>query len=293
MTNIPTAPDSDRWKPLNKGFAPDMEVLTEHGFISFNDLNNPDLLGEELPFNGKQSKHPGVDIIHQPYSIRATGENFPRVATVDPKSGVVTYLKPSRFIMTTAVRRLVRLKGRNLDIICSDYADLLVANHYARRFEFVLATVPASIKFPEARYRIINRFNQNLHGDYVPREGLQADFSNTLQLLPYKHASWFQIATRYPYPKVLDPSTGRRVAPDAVRTELPTFNLDIAPHHTMIVRLGRGENPSPSDHFVGMPIVVGDGFDKTQIALERLAAARPKFPSLTRPSLGITQRAGN
>ena len=269
----PVAPDLGRWKPVIRAYPENMEVLTEHGFLSLRDLHNSSILGKELPFNGRQISPPMIPMKELDWNQWETNEDFPLVASVNPLSGEVTYVKPSAFQMFNYTgEKLINVKAKGVDILTTVFADLLLKPKYARGWKFILADNLALNKASNATQFLINKFSQDLYGDYVPLEGLKALLDTPITLYPSKHVKYKNIWDIFSYPKVLDAS-GKMVSVDRVRNEVICYSLVIPGHHNMIVRRERKDN-NPRTLWVGSPVVVGDGSDKSLVRINAIKKGR-------------------
>jgi hypothetical protein len=265
----PVKADGARWKPVVRAFPENMEVLTEHGFMKFSDLCNTSLLGAELPFEGSKNAAPFLPMTQMDWNQWATGSDFPLLATVDPVSGSVSYVKPERLLKFSYTGKLVHVKAKGLDFYSTLFADLFVRPLYGRGFKFVLADNVFRDRSSSSSYAFTNKFNQDLYGEYVPLEGLKALMGNPITVRPLKHVRLKKIWEVFAY-MVRDSQSARMVKADRARTEVDCFNVVVGPHHNIIVRLARKDN-NPRTLWVGSPVVVGDALDKSIV---RVAAVR-------------------
>jgi hypothetical protein len=151
---------------------------------------------------------------------------------------------------------------------------LWLKGKYQRDYKFVLAENVARNKAPNSYYFLIDKFNQDLYGDYEPQENLYADINSPITVKPSTHSKWEKIEKLYEY-TTMDPQTGRMVKSDRVRREVEVFNIDIEPYHTLIVRRSKPRVPrDPFRPWVGNPVVVGDGSDKSLIRVEKIHNTR-------------------
>lgn len=247
-----------------------MEVLTEHGFMLFRDLHNMSLLGDELPFAGSRNVAPTFEMKPLDWVQWATGEDFPALATMDPASGAVTYVKPTRFMMFRYTGKLIHFKAKGVSVFSTMFADVFVKPRYGRQYKFVLADEVLGDRTSSSSYFILQRFSHELYGEYVPQTGLSVLLASPLTLRPKAHVSYKKIWDVFKY-EVRDAS-GRKVAVDRVRTEVDVYNVDIAPYHNLIVRLAR-KDENVRTPWVGSPVVVGDGSDKSLIRIAAVRAA--------------------
>jgi hypothetical protein len=263
----PTVPDRGRWKPVVRAFPEDTEVLTEHGFLPLRDLHNMSLLGDEVLFNGNTNALPMIPMKDQEFQQWAVADDFPLIGTVDPVSGVVSYVKASMFMMYNYTDKLIHIKAKGVDILSSRFADFFLKPKYSRGFKFVLADNVGLNKDTSATFFLLDKYNQDLYGEYVPREGLAASLTSPITLYPGKHVTFKNIWDFFKY-SARDAS-GKTVAVDRVRTEVTCYSLDVAPYHTLVIRRGR-KNNNPRTLWVGSPVVVGDGSDKSLIRINAI-----------------------
>lgn len=265
----PVTPDARRQRPVTRAFPEGTEVLTEHGFYLFEDLLNDDLFESEV-------QHEGTGLPQSwkanelPYTLYKPNASFPRVASVNPKSGEVLYVAPSLFRTFVYDGFLSHVKMKGVDILTTRYADLLLKGKYGREWGFQLADNVSRSK-GTAHYFLLDKFNQDLYGEYEPRQNLQVRMDAPITLIPAKHALWKKIDDVFPYYST--DASGRRLKIDRVRTDITTFNLDVEPFHTLIIRRGR-KNNNPRTPWVGNPVVVGDGSDKSVARFQKLLALK-------------------
>lgn len=215
LPQSPVAPDSGRWKPVQRGVGEGFELLTEWGWVDFdvlyevgvsggtvNDLLvlRPSLLegfvasvrhlsvgvesrwgvapvegleyglydtgfvgvrqgvplmevlgdgrvqarlsaplfGDALPFKGNGRGVAGFGVRFDDWERWVTGGGFPRVASVNPVSGDVFFVKPLHFIWSNYSGKLLRLKMTGVDLLSTLFTDYWVRPKYGRFWKFVL-----------------------------------------------------------------------------------------------------------------------------------------------------------
>lgn len=280
--------DAGRWSPIPRGYPEGMEVLTEYGFIDFRLLFSGDYLGEAVPFvidKPAVLKTPNGDIEWGQWKCK---DNFPRVASVNPYTGDIDFIRPVRFSFWNYRGRIVHMKGRSLDLLATMEADLWLKARYTRGWKFIPARRTVEQRKFKTHFFINNKYNENLYGDYVPstlyeptleemREyGFNAEerglmksevrprFKYPYPIYPEKHTKGRLIKNVYDYYE-LD-NEGKKVFAALERREVPVYNLDVPPNHLIIVRRGKLKD-NPTALYPGSPCVVGDGIDKSLIRL--------------------------
>jgi hypothetical protein len=178
-----------------------------------------------------------------------------------------SYVHPQLFRVFTYDGFLSHIKMKGVDILSTRYADLFLKGKYGRDWRFTLAD---NVSRAAAQYYLVDKFNQDLYGEYAPRENLAARLDTPITLLPEKHAHWRKINDLFPY--VGRNEAGHKVATDIVRREIETFNVDVEPYHTIIIRRARKDN-NPRTPWIGNPVVVGDGSDKSLMRFDRIRTA--------------------
>ncbi len=96
------------------------------------------LFGEVLPFIGNGRAIGGYGIRVDGWERYSIGAGFPRVATVNPLSGDVFFVRPLHFIWTDYQEKLVWLKMKGVDLLSSLFSDYWVKPKYGRFWKFVL-----------------------------------------------------------------------------------------------------------------------------------------------------------
>lgn len=301
----PATPDSGRWKPVQRAFPEGTEVLTESGWVDFRFLYNAELLGEEIPFIGNGRKQPGFQMNELLWGQWATKPSFPRLATANPVSGDIVFVRPSRFIYYNYSGRLAHLKMKGVDILTTLFADMWLKPRYGRAWKFVLADDVIRNSHSSANYQLLNKFNHDMYGMWNPQpllgastqldiigvnkkpvealtSSLKAFVDAPITVYPKKHAKRERIWNFYSYNYVAE--DGTYVEVDRIKTDVPCFNVDIDPYHNLIIRRGRKDN-NPRTLWIGGPVVVGDGSDKSVLRIEgtRGAALGGGSYSIIRP----------
>lgn len=284
--------DAGRWSPIPRGYPEGMEILTEYGFIDFRLLFNAEYLGEPVPF-----------VLDKPAVLKTLNgdiewgqwkcnNNFPRVASVNPYTGDVDFARPVRFSYWNYRGRIVHIKGRSIDFLATMEADIWLKARYVRGWKFI----PARRMVEQRRYKthffINNKYNENLYGDYVPHTLREANQSEVLEFgynAEYRGLMKSELRPRFKYPYPIYPekhtrgrlikhvydyyqldNEGNKVYAALERKEVPAYNLDVPPHHLIIVRRGKTKNNATAIP-LGSPCVVGDGIDKSLIRLLALS----------------------
>lgn len=300
----PATPDSGRWKPVQRGYPEGTEVLTELGWVSFDALYSQEYLSEAVPFVGNGRALPGFAPKDLQWGQWAVNGVFPRLATVNPVSGDIVFVRPSKFIYYLYDGRLAHVKMKGVDILSTLFTDLWLKPKYGRTWKFVLADDVIRNNHSSANYMMINKFSHDMYGWWSPERELlgevalpvvgvgepvpgvastlKAFVESPITVYPRKHAKRERVWSFYEYVSFTD--SGERVVADRVRTEVPCFNVDIAPYHNLIIRRGRKDD-NPRTLWVGGPVVVGDGSDKSVLRVEgtRGAALGGGSYSILRP----------
>lgn len=286
VPDVPVTPDSGRWKPVVRGFGEGVEVLGEFGWVSLGSFLGSDVLGGLVPFRGNGYRVGGFGVGDSVFGQWRVGGCFPRLASVDPVSGGVVFVRPSLFQWFDYDGWLVSVKGRGVDFVCSLFTDLWVHPRYGRGFKFV----PAGdvVRNRNGRYGLLNKFGVDLYGDFVPRvdpvervvgsglggepvvglgSGLSVELGRPFVLEPGKHVKRVRVWDKYGFERVWDDVLGREVKVDRVRDSVGVFNVVLPPFHNFVVRWGR-VNDNPRTPWVGGPVVVGDGLDKSLLRVD-------------------------
>lgn len=318
----PGVPDELKWQPVMRGFPSDVEVLTDAGWVLFEDLYRAGLFGvkggsgplfeAELDWSqdhkplrenwaGNKTKHQlPYDFAHHKeidFSKFRVGSSFPRVATLSPDhlvrsrglSGNLVFVTPmfaTRF--TYENLQLVWLKKRGVDLAVPRYTDLFVKNKFQSRWVFGVADDFCVTRKVSGAYKmVVNRYEPRgvLSGSPSGRKLVELSSAGELKaLMGDEFPARFKFGTSdskrarvwdvYPFPPVRDAASGRYVVNPVKNTGVECYNLVLPPgsSHTLIVRRkGKfvdGENPRTE--WVGFPVVVGDGYDKNLIEVDRL-----------------------
>jgi hypothetical protein len=310
LPTAPVTPDSGRWKPVQRGFPERTEVLTEFGWIDFASFYSSDFLGEAISFKGNGRNTPGYVPKDLEWGQWRTLDSFPRLASVNPSTGDVVFIRPKRFIYYLYNGRLFHLKMKGVDLLSTLHADLWLKPKYGRSWKFVLADDTVRNIHGSANYMLLNKFNRDMYGMWSPErdvtndvllpsvngssiEALQSDIKCFLDapiiVYPKKHVKRRRIWDFFFYES--KDAEGRVVKADRVRVDVPCFNVDIAPYHNLIVRRGRKDD-NPRTLWVGGPVVVGDGLDKSELRVAGVLGAsanggssysplRPDFRSIS------------
>lgn len=289
LPDAPTAPDSGRWKPVQRAYPEGTEVLTELGWLPFASLYNSDYLGQPIPFIGNGRALPGYTPKELQWGQWATLEAFPSLGTVNPVTGEIVFIQPSRFIYYNYEGRLAHIKMKGVDILSTLFADLWLKPKYGRNWKFVLGDDVIRNNHPSANYLMINKYNRDMYGYYNPASDITGEtllpvigngqpvkaltsdliayINSPITLYPKKHSKRERVWSFYNHNYVSE--SGEYVNVDRLRTEVSCFNVDIAPYHNLIIRRGR-VNENPRTLWVGGPVVVGDGSDKSLLRVNSI-----------------------
>ena len=259
--DVPVRPDTARYAPVPRAFPQRMEILTEHGFYDFADLDNADLFEEEVAHEVLTSTTRRATGPQPAFWLHMLNDDFPRVATVHPETGEVSYVRPSLFRIFEYGDRLVQLKMKGVDVAATEHAEYWLKARYGRSWRFVPGSSVFRNRQVEGAYYFLNdKFNQSLYGEYSPLRGLQAALDRPIQLFPMRHTRRTPTAT----------FVGRTHATGAGSLPL-VYNVDVEPWHTIIVRKGRAD-ANPRTPWVGNPVIAGDGSDKSQARINQIRA---------------------
>jgi hypothetical protein len=303
----PGVPDSEKWNPIMRGYTEDTEVLTEIGWISFSTLykagvngpanGTPPLFRREIDWKQEhrplrenwadnKTKHQklynGLSTPNQiDFTKWSVGDRFPRVATLTPdhmkpgvQHGTIVFERPefaTRF--TYSDYQLIHIKRRGVDILLPRFTDILVKPKFQKAWGWTVADSLCSVrKVKGAFHSIVNRYSPTgvLYGDVDGDRILELAEGRTLKALmtdeyPTKIASSEQ-AQRV---RIWDAYPG-----NTIKNSVECFNLVLTAgsSHTLIVRrkgeTTRGEKPVTT--WTGFPLLVGDGYDKSSIVIDKL-----------------------
>lgn len=226
----------------------------------------------------------------------SVGNRFPKVATLTPdhmKAGVqhgsITFQRPefaTRFLYHDL--QLVHLKRRGVDILLPRFTDIIVKNKFQSKWVFDVADSFCVVGNVAHTFKnLVNRYSPAgvLYGDVDASKVVEMSGSGEFKALmtdefPVKmmnngtHSKLVRIWEGYPYPPVRDVMSGKYVKNPMLRNSIECFNLvlPVGSSHTLIVRRAGHvvEGEKPQTLWTGFPLVVGDGYDKTQIPLDRV-----------------------
>ena len=225
------------------------------------------------------------------------GGMFPRLATLTPdhvvknraQHGTIVFERPdfaTRFSYQNL--QLVHFKRRGVDLAVPRYTDVLVKNRFQSHWSFNVADDFCVVKRTDGAYKhMVNRYTPagSLYGDVDVERVLELVSTHELRALMTeeypvkmmsggKHANRERIWEVYPYPEVRDAETGRYMKNPRQRNSVECFNFVLPPgsSHTLIVRRAgkQVEGEKPQTLWVGFPVVVGDGYDKNRIHVDRV-----------------------
>lgn len=294
----PTYPDSGRWKPVERGFPEDFQVLTHIGWVRFENLYNMELLTGSIPFVGNGYGAPGFPMKENLFGQWETGEKFPLVATVNPTTGEVFFVKPTQFNFFEYTGKLLLIKLKGVEILSTLFTDFWVLPRYARGWKFTLgddmlrAGIATSVK-----YGLLNKFNVDMYGIWSPEDLLTSwvdmgnknpllgstitcDIEHPIRVYPRKQLSRERIWNHYQ--EVNTGVDGKQYAVDHMKTSVNVFNMVVPPYHNFIIRRDR-KNTNPRTKWIGGPVVVGDGLDKSELKVARVLGLNSGSYSILRP----------
>lgn len=227
----------------------------------------------------------------------SVGNRFPKVATLTSdhmtpgtQHGRITFQRPEfaiRFLYHDL--QLVHLKRRGVDMLLPRFTDILVKNKFQSQWVFSVADDFCVVRkgVAGAYKSMVNRYSPAgvFYGDVDAEQIVQLSSSGELNALMKdefpvkmvtggKHASRVRIWDGYPYPPIRDAVSGKYVKNPMLRNSMECYNLSlpVGSSHTLIVRRAGHtvEGEKPQTLWTGFPLVVGDGYDKTRIALDRV-----------------------
>lgn len=280
--------DMGRWTPVPRGYPEGMEVLTEFGFVDFRLLFSDEYLGEPAPFVlGKPSvltdMMGGIE-----WGQWKVSKSFPRVASVNPITGDIVFLRPVRMSYYNYRGKLVEVRGKGVNILSSLEADLLLRENNGRDWKFMPAKRLSFFKKFNTKFYINNKFNENLYGDYVPQR-LNTPSDSEYDEVGFNSRERGMLVTelrpRLKYPFTIEgrkhvkmkllkyvydyfglDAEGKRIKNGEPRKTVPLYNIDVPPYHTIIVRRGKIRD-TVTETYSGQPVIVGDGLDKSLIRM--------------------------
>lgn len=307
----PVVPDTLQLKPVVRGWAGRFEVLTELGWFRLDALYRGDLLAGEVPFEGAPTPlgiFPPKQVVWGQWGVKPA---FPRVASMNPVTGVVSFIRPTRFQFWRVEpgEKLVTVKTRGIDLAGSRYVDHWVLPRYGRGWRFVTGDdiVRAGRTGVVAQYRYLNKQSQDLYGWWNPADmgvlgepvtlqradgtlvndvvssTLTVDLEHPILTRAEKAASWL--------------FTERWMDAD-VDGSVRVFNLHVPPFHNILIRRGR-DSDDPRERWIGSPTVVGDGSDKSLLRHQQVKGAaagvdygvlRPDWKTLTTKGVSLSEQ---
>lgn len=226
------------------------------------------------------------------------GSRFPRLATLTPdhvvkhraQHGAVVFVRPdfaTRF--TYQNLQLVHFKRRGLDLAVPRFTDVLIRNPLQNHWLFTVADDFCVSRKTENLYKsMVNRYSPSgvLYGDVDAKwlrelsdggqlKALMLNKSPVRVMMDNSQVNRERIWDVYPFPPVRDAISGKYKANPTRRTSIECFNfvLPKGSSHTLIVRrVGKQvDGEKPQTLWVGYPVVVGDGYDKNLIQVDRVA----------------------
>lgn len=230
------------------------------------------------------------------YTKWSVGSRFPRVATLTAdhmnsgvQHGQMTFVRPefaTRFLYHDL--QLVHLKRRGMDMFLPRFTDVLVKNKFQSRWVFDVADSFCTVgKVSHVYKNMVNRYSPAgvLYGDVDAStvvsladkgelRALMTDEYPVKVMYGGKHSKLARIWEGYPYPPVRDSASGKYVKNPMLRNSVECYNLVLpaGSSHTLIVRR-KGhvvEGEKPQTIWTGFPLIVGDGYDKNRLTLDRV-----------------------
>lgn len=231
------------------------------------------------------------------YAKWRVGGLFPRVVCLDSShvvgsrggSGGLVLVRPefmTRFSYGGV--SLVHVKRRGVDLVVPRFTDLWVRNRFQSRFGFGVADgFVQDVRGGGFWKGMVNRFEPKgfLGGFPSGEEVVRLVESGGLSALvrgdfPVKvgvgngDVRRVEVGDVYRFPPVRDEVSGRFSVSPVRRESVECFNLVLpaGSSHTLVVRReGRKvEGEFPRWEWVGFPVVVGDGYDKSRVDVDRV-----------------------
>lgn len=304
----PGVPDELKWAPVMRGYTTDTEVLTEVGWIAFRKLYQAGVNGlrdhsplfldeidwkqEHKPLREHWQDNKSKHTLAYPFSKAntpdftkwAVNSNFPRVATLTSnhmnpgvQDGTIEFVRPeyaTRFNYEN--HQLVHLKKRGVDIIVPRYTDILTKSRFQKEWTWSVADDFCTIRnLPNAFKSVVNRYTPTgaLFGD--------VDAETMLHLVETGHLR-AMMTDENPAKIALNGKQANRVRifneynqnQNVVMNSVECYNLTlpVGSSHTLIIRregyTAGGEKPQTK--WIGQPLIVGDGYDKKHIGMDRI-----------------------
>ena len=226
----------------------------------------------------------------------SVGNRFPKVATLSSdhmlpgvQHGRIVFERPefaTRFSYHDL--QLVHLKRRGVDVLLPRFTDVLVKNKFQSQWVFSVADDFCVVRKAGGAFKgMVNRYSPSgvLYGDVDADRVVELAGTGELRALMKdefpvkmmsgeKHSSRVRIWDGYPYPPVRDFVSGKYVKNPMLRNSVECYNLVLRPgsSHTLIVRRkGHSvEGEKPQTIWTGFPLIVGDGYDKNLITLDKI-----------------------
>lgn len=288
----PAVPDSMRFRPLFRGVSEDFEFLSEQGWLRFDDVMSWEgFLVREIPFEGRQTTPPVNGFRGWEGGVFEVADGFPRVASMDPSDGTVVFSPVKFFQWYRYDERLIRVKMKGVDLIVHPFTDLWLHPKYGRSWRFVNASDLAKLrKVTQSKFGLINKLSHDLYGDVdvsgllgeefllpsfdgshvkVRGSALRFDVDSPIRMLPSRHVSAVHVKDEF-FESDFD-EYGRRVVDKGSPAEsVRVCNFIVPPFHNIIVRRGRKDD-NPRTLWVGGPVAVGDGLDKSLLRVGGVA----------------------
>jgi len=243
-----------------------------------------------------QKKHAFGNVNKIDYTRWAVKSDFPRLATLSKEAlffshtgnARITFVRPEfayRFMYDN--HQMVHFKKRGVDMMVPRYTDVFMKARFQNLWNFTVADDFCVNSKVETTYRsIVNKYEprEALYGDVDVDALLHSSASGELYAMTGEHhpkringggkdAARKRIWDLFEYPAVYDEVTKRYVTPERERTSVECFNVVFGKgtSHTLIVRRERKTKMGArKGEWVGEPIVMGDGYDKSQIRIDKL-----------------------
>lgn len=286
LPSTPVAPDSGRWKPVQRGYPTGTEVLTVDGWVELSTFFNKYYLADVLPFEGNGRADPGFEMKNLEWGQWKTNPStFPLIGSVNPQTGQLVFVQPTVFMYYRYTGRLSHIKMKGIDFLCTSFTDLWVLPKYGRSWKFVLADDIIRNNYTSMNYGLLNKWSTELYGIFDPTPHLLSSTENSknmegvvesnifvnlsapIKLYPKKHASRKRVWDMFNYNSV--DAEGHTVVADVLRSDIETFNMICEPHHNIVIRKARADD-NPRTPWIGGAVVVGDGLDKSLLRINRV-----------------------
>lgn len=264
--------------------------------IDFSSTLIPVSDGYRDKFTPFQQGHHFTKVNEIDYTRWSVGDDFPRLATLSPEALQYSHKGNVRVVFQRPVEafrflyenhQLVHFKKRGLDMVVPRFTDVFAKPKFGNVWGFTVADDFCVTRKVQSAFRsVVNRYSPDasLYGDVDVDRMLELSSVGELFALTdgygparvydaNKDASRKRIWDALPYAAVLDETSGRLVAPSVERTSVECCNVVFrkGASHTLIVRRPRKEKGGArKGEWVGEPVVMGDGYDKSQLRIDKL-----------------------